>query len=113
MGACILAILGVLLPPVAVLIDKGCGVSFLINLLLTIFLVYIGGILHAFHTFRVPICTNIFCLLLPPVGVLLEFGCTGEFWVSIILTLLGWIPGVIYAYFVNVQRAHHGFSSKV
>ena len=113
MGVCILTILGILLPPIAVLLDKGCGSSFAINVLLTIFLVQIGGILHAFHLFNIPIFTNVLCLFLPPVGVAVEFGCSGEFWVSLILTLLGFIPGVVYSYYINLQRAQKGYVSKL
>lgn len=37
------------------------------------------------------------CLFLPPLGVLLLDGIGPEFIISICLTILGWIPGVIYA----------------
>jgi uncharacterized membrane protein YqaE (UPF0057 family) len=48
------------------------------------------------------------CLVLPPVAVLLT-GRLGSFLLSIPLTLLGWFPGVIHAFFVvsdykNEQR---------
>ncbi|RAL50090.1 hypothetical protein DM860_007764 [Cuscuta australis] len=36
-------------------------------------------------------------ILLPPLGVFLKFGCHVEFWICVILTLFGWIPGIIYA----------------
>jgi uncharacterized membrane protein YqaE (UPF0057 family) len=38
-------------------------------------------------------------VVLPPVAVLLT-GRLGSFFLSLILTLLGWIPGVIHAFFV-------------
>lgn len=41
-------ILAILLPPVAVFMRKGAGKDFVINLLLTILLCWIGGIIHAF-----------------------------------------------------------------
>jgi len=37
-----------------------------------------------------------FCILLPPLAVLTT-GRIGVFILSIILTILGWIPGVIFA----------------
>jgi len=37
-----------------------------------------------------------FCVVLPPVAVLLT-GRIGSFFLSLLLTLLGWIPGVIHA----------------
>ena len=39
------------------------------------------------------------CVLLPPLAVLLT-GRIGAFIVSLLLTLLGWLPGVIHAFFV-------------
>jgi uncharacterized membrane protein YqaE (UPF0057 family) len=39
------------------------------------------------------------CVLLPPVAVLLT-GRMGSFFLSLLLTLLGWLPGVIHAFFV-------------
>lgn len=36
-------------------------------------------------------------ILLPPVAVFLKRGISTSFWISLILTLLFWIPGVIYA----------------
>ena len=37
-----------------------------------------------------------FCVVLPPVAILLT-GRMGSFLLSLLLTLLGWIPGVIHA----------------
>ena len=37
-----------------------------------------------------------FCIVLPPVAVLMT-GRLGSFFLSLILTLLGWIPGIIHA----------------
>ncbi|MGI8406204.1 MAG: YqaE/Pmp3 family membrane protein [Thermomicrobiales bacterium] len=39
----------------------------------------------------------IISIFIPPLGVLLKRGLGGSFILSIILTLLGYIPGVIYA----------------
>jgi uncharacterized membrane protein YqaE (UPF0057 family) len=41
-------ILSIVLPPVAVFMRKGAGKDFVINLLLTICLVWLGGVIHAF-----------------------------------------------------------------
>ena len=38
--------------------------------------------------------------LLPPVGVFLTVGVGGAFWINILLTILGYIPGVIHAIWV-------------
>jgi uncharacterized membrane protein YqaE (UPF0057 family) len=39
-------------------------------------------------------------VILPPLGVALEVGIGLKFLISIVLTLLGWIPGVIYAIYI-------------
>ena len=46
----------------------------------------------------------IFAILLPPLGVFLEVGLKGHFWLSILLTLLGYIPGIIHAVYVVVKH---------
>ena len=51
------------------------------------------------------------CIFLPPLAVLLT-GRIGSFFVSLLLTLLGWLPGVIHAFFVvndwkQEKRMHH------
>lgn len=45
----------------------------------------------------------IFALLLPPLGVFLQVGLGMQFWVNVILTLLGYIPGIIHALYVIVK----------
>lgn len=42
----------------------------------------------------------LFAILLPPLGVFLEVGLKGHFWLNILLTLLGFIPGIIHALYV-------------
>ena len=37
----------------------------------------------------------IIAILLPPLGVFLQVGLGGAFWLNILLTLLGYIPGII------------------
>ena len=39
-------------------------------------------------------------IILPPIGVLLHNGCSNQFFICILLTILGYIPGIIYALFV-------------
>ncbi|KAH7444068.1 hypothetical protein KP509_02G062800 [Ceratopteris richardii] len=41
-------------------------------------------------------------IILPPLGVFLRFGCGVEFWICLLLTILGYIPGIIYALYVLV-----------
>ncbi|MEO5572391.1 MAG: YqaE/Pmp3 family membrane protein [Bacteroidia bacterium] len=42
----------------------------------------------------------VLCILLPPLAVGLKYGIVDKFWISLLLTLLFWIPGVIYALLV-------------
>lgn len=44
-----------------------------------------------------------FSVLIPPVGVFLKVGFGGQFWLNIILTLLGYIPGLIHAVWIIAQ----------
>ena len=46
----------------------------------------------------------ILAILLPPLGVFLQVGLTLHFWLNILLTLLGWLQGVIHAIWVIVTR---------
>ena len=42
----------------------------------------------------------IIAILLPPLGVFLQVGLGKHFWINILLTLLGYIPGIIHALWV-------------
>jgi uncharacterized membrane protein YqaE (UPF0057 family) len=44
-------------------------------------------------------------VLLPPVGVLLTVGLGLQFWLNILLTLCGYLPGIIHAVWVIARRA--------
>jgi uncharacterized membrane protein YqaE (UPF0057 family) len=46
----------------------------------------------------------IFAILLPPLGVFFEVGFKGHFWLNILLTLLGYIPGIIHALYVILRH---------
>jgi len=43
-------------------------------------------------------------IVLPPLGVFLEVGIGVHFWLNILLTLLGYIPGIVHAVWVIVKR---------
>ena len=45
--------------------------------------------------------TIVLCVLFPPVAVFMKTGLSGKFIINIILTIIGWIPGVIHALYVN------------
>ena len=43
-------------------------------------------------------------IILPPLGVFLQVGIGVQFWINIVLTLLGYIPGIIHAVYIIVTR---------
>jgi uncharacterized membrane protein YqaE (UPF0057 family) len=47
----------------------------------------------------------VFAILLPPLGVFLTVGIGGAFWLNILLTLLGYLPGMVHAVWVIARRA--------
>lgn len=43
-------------------------------------------------------------IFLPPLGVFLQEGLGKHFWINILLTLLGYIPGIVHALWVITRR---------
>lgn len=43
-------------------------------------------------------------IVLPPVGVFLQVGIGLHFWINILLTILGYVPGIIHAIWVIVKK---------
>jgi uncharacterized membrane protein YqaE (UPF0057 family) len=46
----------------------------------------------------------ILSVLLPPLGVFLQVGLGLQFWINIVLTLLGYIPGVVHAIWIIARK---------
>ncbi len=46
----------------------------------------------------------IIAIILPPLGVFLQEGIGKHFWINILLTLLGYIPGIIHAVWIIAKR---------
>ncbi len=46
----------------------------------------------------------IISIIIPPVGVFFEVGFGLHFWINILLTLLGYIPGLIHAIWIIVKK---------
>ena len=42
-------------------------------------------------------------VILPPVGVFLKVGFGLQFWLNILLTLFGYIPGLVHAIWIIAQ----------
>ncbi len=43
-------------------------------------------------------------ILLPPLGVFLQVGIGLHFWINILLTLLGYIPGIVHAVWIILRE---------
>jgi uncharacterized membrane protein YqaE (UPF0057 family) len=46
----------------------------------------------------------IVAIILPPLGVFLQVGFGTQFWINVLLTLLGYIPGIIHAVWIILRR---------
>ncbi|WP_278941298.1 YqaE/Pmp3 family membrane protein [Pseudomonas helleri] len=47
----------------------------------------------------------IIAILLPPLGVFMQVGFGGAFWLNILLTLCGYIPGMVHAVYIIAKRS--------
>ncbi|MBD3240295.1 MAG: YqaE/Pmp3 family membrane protein [Chitinivibrionales bacterium] len=45
----------------------------------------------------------VICVLLPPLGVFLQVGFGLHFWLNILLTVLGYFPGLVHAIWVILK----------
>lgn len=43
-------------------------------------------------------------ILLPPLGVFLQVGIGFHFWLNVLLTILGYIPGLVHAVWIIAAR---------
>ncbi|WP_372981374.1 YqaE/Pmp3 family membrane protein [Marinobacter sediminum] len=46
----------------------------------------------------------IIAILLPPLGVFLQVGIGKHFWINIVLTLFGYLPGIIHAVYIIAKK---------
>ena len=46
----------------------------------------------------------ILAIILPPLGVFFEVGLGKHFWLNILLTILGFVPGIIHAVYIIATR---------
>ncbi|MGI3213281.1 YqaE/Pmp3 family membrane protein [Roseovarius tibetensis] len=46
----------------------------------------------------------VIAILLPPLGVFLQEGVGKHFWINILLTILGYIPGIVHAVYIIASR---------
>ncbi|WP_254567060.1 YqaE/Pmp3 family membrane protein [Oscillatoria sp. HE19RPO] len=43
-------------------------------------------------------------IFLPPLGVFLQVGLGRDFWINLVLTFLGYFPGIIHAVWVILRK---------
>ena len=46
----------------------------------------------------------ILSLFVPPLGVFLQVGLGKHFWINIVLTIFGFVPGIIHAIYIIATR---------
>ncbi|MFX0543703.1 YqaE/Pmp3 family membrane protein [Roseovarius sp. S4756] len=46
----------------------------------------------------------IIAIFLPPLGVFLQEGLGKHFWINILLTILGYLPGIVHAVYIIASR---------
>ena len=49
-------------------------------------------------------CRLIFSVIIPPLGVFLTVGLGLHFWLNIVLTILGYIPGLVHAVWIIAKH---------
>jgi len=48
----------------------------------------------------------IIAILLPPLGVFMQVGFGGAFWLNIFVSLCGYIPGIVHAVYIIAKRSN-------
>lgn len=46
----------------------------------------------------------ILSVIIPPLGVFLQVGLSKHFWLNILLTILGYIPGLVHAVYIVARK---------
>jgi uncharacterized membrane protein YqaE (UPF0057 family) len=64
-----------------------------------------GGVLS------VDILRIVLAIILPPLGVFLQVGLTKHFWINVLLTILGYVPGLVHAVWVIATFPRKEWSS--
>lgn len=50
-------------------------------------------------------CKLIASVIIPPLGVFLQVGLGWHFWLNILLTVLGYIPGLVHAIWIIARKS--------
>ena len=59
---------------------------------------------HALKEITLDLLRILVSILLPPLGVFLQEGLGKHFWINVVLTLLGYIPGVVHAIYIIARK---------
>jgi uncharacterized membrane protein YqaE (UPF0057 family) len=51
----------------------------------------------------------IIAFFIPPLAAFFKKGLHHEFWISLLLTILGWLPGVLYTWWIILSRHHRNY----
>lgn len=52
---------------------------------------------------KMDILRLILAIILPPLGVFMQVGFGKHFWINVILTLFGYVPGIVHAIYVILK----------
>lgn len=63
-----------------------------------------GGKTMSMGVIEMDVIRILLAILLPPLGVFLQVGLGLHFWLNLLLTLCGYIPGIIHAIWVIVKK---------
>lgn len=106
-------VLAYFIPPLGVLWQTGLSLSVLANVALTL-LFYVPGMLHALWVITttrengqsagaegvLDFWRILIASFLPPLGVFLQVGLRGAFWLNLLFSLMFYVPGVLHAVWV-------------
>lgn len=53
---------------------------------------------------RLDLVRVLLSVLLPPLGVFLQEGIGTQFWINVLLTLFGYVPGLVHAVWILARR---------
>lgn len=43
-------------------------------------------------------------IFVPPLGVFLQVGLGRDFWINVLLTILGYVPGIVHAVWIILSK---------
>lgn len=100
---CCIVFLILLISPLGLLCHSGIrDRDIIINLIIFILLPGIGP-LHAFYVIALSCCETFLNFFIPPLGVYITTKKCGKTFLCLILSILFFLPGVIYSYYTSVN----------